>query len=826
MNRNAIKLLILLLLISGSSLNAGMVKNIEAVRPRIAQCGTTVDVSIQGISLADPRQVVFYRPGIKAINIQPAENVPRRGFAHGGTIKEEVRCQFEIAPDCQPGEYPFRLLTGTELTCIGTFHVSPFPVIDENEVNNGYSNDSRETALEVEGNVTVRGQLGNGSRTDLDFYRVNGKAGQRVSTEVDSARLSDRHYGDSEFDLAVRILDATGRVLAANDDNSLHLQDPFVSVRLSQDGPVFVEVKRSIFAPRDTLYCVHIGDFPRPKALFPPGGQSGTVQTVQLIGDPLGNSEDSITLNSLDDASETINYYGEFPSPMKFRNSPFPNLLEDNNSKVTQVEAFPIALNGIIETPSDADSYAFSAIKGQRLHIRVFAASIGSPIDASIKIIALDGNGNPGKVEMELDDSPLQDHDIFGTSFRGGGGLQEAIDPSLIWEAKQDGQYLLEIHDPSSAGGPTGVYRIEIEQPRTVVQTSLASATFDWTESTRVSGLVVPRGNRWAIDFSLPKGQWDSIQSDYDLIAHGLPKGVRLISPRVPAKATRWPVQFEADETAEVKGAVITLEARPVDHTQVVETRCQQNVPFINHSGGNAWRTVGTKQYIVGVTEPAPFSIEVDQPTVPIVRGGELAIPVRIIRHGDFTGTVSIRCGDLPRLISVPPPILVPAGQNECVLQLAAQSSAPLESLPLYIIGSTVRDDIDDFLGSGHIRVSSKMVSLVVAQPYLELIAQPESIRRGEVKPFVWTVRQLTPFEGQAEITLLGLPKGVTVMQPTPVINKDSAEATFQLMATEEALLGQAEGLICEVKIPIGQQEIVQRTGKGILRIDPAKVTP
>ncbi len=826
MNLTTIRHFLLLILLWASPLAAGMVKNIEAVRPRIGQQGTTVDISIQGISLTDPRQVIFYHPGIKAIDIQPAESVSRRGFAHGGTINEQVRCRFVIAPDCKPGEYPFRLLTATELTCIGTFHVSPFNVIDENEENNASSNDSPDSALEVVGDVTVRGQLGNGSRTDLDVYRVNGKAGQRLSAQVDSARIADVHYGDSEFDLAIRIIDSNGRVLAANDDNSLHLQDPFVSVKLLEDGPVFVEVKRSIFAQRDTLYCVHIGDFPRPRAVYPPGGQSGTVQQVRLIGDPLGGYEDSVSLDSLHGSSQTNFYYGRLPSPMKFRNSPFPNLLEQVNTEITHIENFPVAINGIIETPTDSDSYRFSATKGQRLHIRVFAASIGSPIDASIKIRSLDENGQPGNIEVELDDSPLPDHDIFGTSFRGGGGLQEAIDPSLIWEAKQDGDYMLVIRDPSGAGGPTGVYRIEIEPPRTVVQPLLSRATFDWTESTRVSGLVIPRGNRWTVDFSLPNGQWDSIQSDYDLVAHGLPKGVRLITPRVPAKATRWPVQFEADESAEITGAVITLEVQPVEHSKDVETRCQQNVPFINHSGGNAWRTVRTEQYIVGVTESSLFSIEVDQPSVPIVRGGELTIPVRIIRHGDFNGSVSIRCGDLPRSISVPPPVLVPAGQDQCTLELGAQSSAALESLPLYIIGSTVRDDIDEYLGSGHIRVSSEIVKLQVAQPYLELIAQPESIRRGESKPFLWTVKQLTPFEGEAEITLLGLPKGVTVLQPNPTINKDSVEATFQLVATDEALLGQAEGLICEVKIPIDQQEIVQRTGKGILRIDPAKATP
>ena len=156
---------------------------------------------------------------------------------------------------------------------------------------------------------------------------------------------------------------------------------------------------------------------------------------------------------------------------------------------------------------------------------------------------------------------------------------------------------------------------------------------------------------------------------------------------------------------------------------------------------------------------------------------------------------------------------------------LGADGGAPLGEMPLYVIGSTVRDDIDSFLGTGHIRVSSEIVPLTIAQPYLELAAQPESIRRGEHKSFTWTVRHHTPFEGQAHVTLLGLPKGVAVIEPSPIVTKDSTMVSFELAATGEALLGQANGLMCEVKVPVGERQIVQRTGKGALRIDPAKET-
>ena len=99
-----------------------------------------------------------------------------------------------------------------------------------------------------------------------------------------------------------------------------------------------------------------------------------------------------------------MNYFGDAPSALKLRSSPYPNLLEDADSEVTRVETLPVALNGIIDSPTDRDVYRFSATKGQKLRVRVFAASLGSPIDAMIQIRPIDEHGNQGSVEIEQDD--------------------------------------------------------------------------------------------------------------------------------------------------------------------------------------------------------------------------------------------------------------------------------------------------------------------------------------------------------------------------------------------------------------------------------------
>ena len=791
---------------------AGNVKNIERVRPRIAQRGTTVEVEIFGVSLQNPREMIFFQPGIRAFDFR-YEEVPREGFAHGGFIDCKVVCKFEISADCLPGEYPFRLLTATELTHVGTFHVSPFPTIDEGDA----ANDTREQATKVSPNVTIRAWMGN---DPIDYYRVPVKAGEQLSVELDSVTVTDQHYGGSEFDLAVRILDETGKELAANDDNPLHLQDPVVSTVMKQDGFAFVEAKRSVFAERKTPYVLHIGTNRRPLVAFPPGAQAGTTQKFQLLGDALGDFEQELQVPA---ERGTFDYFGDAPSAVKLRSSPFPNVLEDSQAAVTPVSLLPAAINGILETGTDTDTFQLSVNKGEPLRVRVYASALASPIDAYIKLRPLDENGTPGEVELEADDAKLTERDVFGTSYRAGGGRKDVLDPSVIWTPKQDGNYLLEISDSSNSGGPLGIYRIEIETPPTLVQTYLQSATFDWTESTRVTGMAVAQGNRWTLSVGLPEGQWTRYEKPFALTAQGLPPGVKLVSPPVMPHTPFWPIQLMAEPNANLAGAVITLQAKPVDSEKKIETRSQHNVPFINHPGGDAFHAVKMDRYIMGVTDPAPFTVEIQQPKAPIVRGGELTVPVKITRHNGFEGPVEFSAGiwGAGRSIQASPATVIPADESTGELQLLANPDAPLATIPFVVYGQSVSEEIDPFLGAGHIRVSSQFANLTIIEPYVELTAQPESVRRGEQKKFVWNVQHKSPFEGQARVLLKGLPKGVTT-DSTPMLSADTKEIVFEVAATDEALVGQATGISCEVLVTVAGQEITQRTGQGTLRIDPA----
>jgi len=188
---------------------------IEYLTPRGGSRGTTVEVNFHGLQLKDPREALFYRTGIKAVNFQPKS-------------PEDVKVRFEIAPDCPLGEHALRLRTATALSEVVTFWVSPFPQVTETEKKIG-ENDSPEKAQLVPLNSTVEGQILPGDAMDKDYYRIDVKQGQRISVEVEAVRLGTLHTG-GDNDISVRILDANGKELGKSVRSAMYVEDPLLSI--------------------------------------------------------------------------------------------------------------------------------------------------------------------------------------------------------------------------------------------------------------------------------------------------------------------------------------------------------------------------------------------------------------------------------------------------------------------------------------------------------------------------------------------------------------------------------------------------------------------
>jgi hypothetical protein len=799
---------------------------INGVTPRLVGRGKSSELVITGWR-HEATDVLFYPPATFAPwTAADAGGRAAVGIRCVGTTfdaaKDRLVCTLEVAPDCPPGEHPFRVLTAAGLSSMGTVYVSPFPVIDEAEAKPN-TNDTADTALRVEPNVTVYGSLHNGAGGDVDCFRVAGKAGQRLSVEVDMVKMGDDLQWNpvpEGYDSVVTILDSSGKRIAMNDDSALNRQDPLLSIKLPADGDYTIVLQRSMFVPHNREYAIHIGGYFRPLAAYPAGGPAGQPLAVQLLGDPLGPVPQTVAVPR---APGTFPLTGEAPLPLSLRSSPYPNLLEEQGAAETRVPATPVAINGILSKPDETDRFRLTVKKGVPLQVRVWASGLGLPVDPVIALRPLDAAGAPGEAEITADDAALGDRDIFGAQ----GDFPELFDPSVIWTPKQDGDYLLEVADSRAAGGPTNVYRVEIAPPVNTLHVGLQPTGYQ-PERPRTTSLSVPRGGRWNVRLMLYAGQGSTIKGPFDLVVEGLPAGVTLVSPRVPAMQPVWPLAFEAAADAPLAASFIRVTGRAAEGGEPFETVNQQNLLRVRYSH-YPWRSIRVDRFAAAVTESAGFAVELAAPKQPLMRGSELTIPVRIVRQPGCDEPLEMQCEISPPGVGVSPAVLIPSGDSEATLTLSAEPAAKLGSGPIYVLVTTTqargKAGGDTGRGDERVRVASQVVTLEVAEPFVAVSTEPQSVRRGERVKYRWAVKQMRPFEGQATVRMLGLPVGVAPVGPEPTIDKTSSEVAVELEATDDALLGLVNELKCELLFTVNGEEIRLRTGSGKLRIDP-RLTP
>ena len=184
--------------------------------------------------------------------------------------------------DTRPGTETVRLATlrgaGGASNQI-PYAVDTLPNREETEPN-----DAVKSAQRVLLPLIVNGRVGRPG--DVDQFRFEARAGQEVVVEVAARRLG------SPLDSLVRLTDATGQVLAWNDDNVdrgsgllTHHADSFLSARLPKDGAYFVQVSDSQSRGHDSFgYRLRIGPRQPDFALrvTPSGVNVSTIGTAPL----------------------------------------------------------------------------------------------------------------------------------------------------------------------------------------------------------------------------------------------------------------------------------------------------------------------------------------------------------------------------------------------------------------------------------------------------------------------------------------------------------------------------------------------------------------
>jgi hypothetical protein len=736
---------------------------LSAIRPVGGQRGTQLDITLAGARLGDAHEIIYYQPGINTIGIKKLDD-------------NSVRATIKLAPDCALGLHDLRVRTATGISELRTFSVGALKEVNEVEPNNDFA-----APQAIPMNVTVNGVADN---EDVDYYVIDAKKGDRISAEVEGLRL-----GISEFDPYVAILDSKRFELGVSDDAALAWRDSFTSIVAPNDGKYIIQVRESAYAGNgNCLYRLHLGNFPRATAVIPAGGKPGETVSVRWIGDPTGETTTAIKLPATADRDfgiERQDDKGTSPYPNTFRLTALGNVIEkepnDDQAHATPFEA-PMALNGVIEKAGDVDHFVFKATKGQVFDIHCYARRIRSPLDPVMYL----GKKGAGPI-LGADDSVGPD-----SYFR--------------FQAPETAEYVVWLVDQLGKGGPDYAYRIELTPvaPQLTMTTNAEQIPL----GTGVISVAVPKGNRQAI---LIYGNRADFGGDVNVGVGKLPDGVNVEAPTIVASQTLVPVLFTAKADAHLAATLAEVTGKPTDSKLVIPSEFNQmSVLVLGQNQVNVWsRTVD--RLAVAVTEECPYSIEIVEPKVPLVRSGSMGLKVRAIRKPDFKAAISVYLPWNPPGVGSAGGIAIPEGQNEAVIPINADGGAELRTWKIVVNGASG-------VASGPIMVSSQLANLTIANPYVGLAYQAASVDQGKEVDMAIKVSKAVDFAGEAQVTLIGLPNKVTT--DVKKVTKDTTDLIFHITTDKISPAGNHASLFCQVVITENGEPIVHNIGTGTLRID------
>lgn len=753
--------------------------NFTAIAPAGGQRGTNVEVTLRGERLADLQEIFFYSPGIALEKIADAKD-------------KEVKVILRLAPDCPLGEHALRLRTASGISALRIFYVGPFPSVDEKEPNNEPAK-----AGTVALNTTVQGTIGN---EDIDYFSVEAKKDQRLSVEIEGARL-----GRTMFDPIVTVWDPSGRELVASDDTPLLGHDGFVSILTPADGKYLIQVRDVAYAGAGHFYRMHVGTFPRPAVTFPLGGKIGESLEARFIGDPRGDFSQRIALTAgtAERVGIAADHDGPAPSPNWFRASPMANA-ESVKPASTPAQApllgatVPFAFNGVLETKDAPAFFRFNAKKDQNLNVEVFARRLGSPIDSVLTV--LDAKGKS-----------------LGNNDDAAGNPDSAVRVKI----PEDGIYTVKVADQLNRGGPRFSYRVEIAPVAPALTLSIPD-TARYDNETRKS-LAVPRGNRFAVLMNLTR---DTFNGDLAVAFDGLPTGITAKSDTVPGSLSAVPVVFEAAADAPLAGRLLTPVGQPVVASadaaaakpKEVASRFRHTVEWVRIQNDTVYVKSEVGQLAAAVVEAVPFKVRIVEPKVPLVQSGEMVLQVIADRQDGFDEPITVKMLWNPPGVSSLPDMVIPKGAYSVDYKLNATNKAETRKWKTAVVASAT-------VKGGTAYVSSQLAELEIAPAFLVGKIDLTKVERGQTAKLVCKLEQKAPFEGIAFARLVGLPPNVTA-EPVE-ITAASTEAVFSVVTNEKSPVGTHKNVFCSVVVTQHCEPITHLIASGsVLRIDAPRGTP
>lgn len=745
-------------LVVSTSLLLAQQPSIATTSPLGVQPGQSVDVTLNGGSLAGAQQV-WSTFGGEAVLSPDVEN--------NGQDAAKVVFRVTAPAEAGLGIHGIRVVTPGGVSSLRPLIVDDLPTILEAGGNN-----SLESAQVVTLPCAVDGRVDNLSR---DFYQFEAATGQRISFEVFARRIG------SPLDASMFLYDSQGRELAYNDDAEGLSSDCQLVHTFENAGTCTLEVRDIRYAGGGAhVYRLRMGDFPCVNVPVPLGVTRGTSARIDFAGISVDDAVPAWVDVAADSTIDWINVAtrrtgGGASAFATVRVSVMAEHLErEPNDTPEQADRVTLGanLNGRFDEPGDVDRFTFDAKQGQRFVFTGQTRQVGAPTDLMLRLY--DANG--GQV-ASADDN----------------GTNEGL---INYTFPADGRFTLAVHDLNHRGGSQFAYRIGVEpyQP-------------GFTLSVAADAVNVPAGGVGTITVN-------SARQDYggaiDISLEGLPEGVTAQPTRIGPGMNSVVLTLQA--AGMPAGAFAPA---VVVGTATIGDRTVRAVASMEAAVRGQWNS---SVLIPGVIQEAtassvapaqPLRLRVEPPEV--VFGKELRATVRVIAERGEGVDQQIELKLNPEQNGIPGNVgaeltPIPAGQNEVEIAFTANENAPLGPFTVVLSGTHAKDN-------ANYTVFTPGIGLRLEAPLTLQAAVPEpKLARGSELKVTVTIERNPALSSEIKLVVSNLPAGVSAAEVVVPADQNSAELTLtaaadaqQGAANEITITGTAvanEKLTGTVKLP------------------------
>ena len=627
--------------------------------------GSTVEVTVVGQDLNTATRLSFNTPTITA-ELRAGDD-PNSPDTH--------RFILHLATNASPGIYEARV--------VGRFGISnprAFVVGDRPEALIPNTNETFAFAAPLATGTTVDGHASAGA---AQYFKIAARGRERLIITLQAGEI------DSRLVPNLLLYDANGRELERGRRNGLIDYTP------TADGPLVLKLSDASFrGGSEYFYRLSAGTGPHLEFVYPPAGVPGTRAKFILYGRNLpggtpsaetgadGKYLDQLAVEIELPADPLVESTALISGPVASLGLPYytyglPSAQGISNPIRIGLTTAPEIATPMTNAPGDPalqlilpcewagrfaprggwSSANFTAKKGDSYRVEVYSHRLGWATAPFVVIQRLSKNEKGEEQDSELQELAGVDTNLGGAEYK-----SAHRDPAGRFSAPEDGTYRVRIRDQfANASTPTpAMFRVSLRREAPdfdllVVAPAPPPANKD-TKEAQVWTPFLRRGETQPL--KVTAFRHDDFTGEIQLSVEGLPRGITAGPAHIEKDKNITTVLLTASaEVNEWAGPIQILGKATIASTETTRVAHGATVRWtVPDYNTEAVASRLTADFVVGASgvESAPLSISpAENKTWEVPAGSKLAIPLRVVRNGDFGATLKMKAAGLAGLDSL-----------------------------------------------------------------------------------------------------------------------------------------------------------------------------